>query len=226
MKKIIFIKLPILGTLILCFIAISYPISRLSAQVQNITEGEIQSTSLSGIGDRNVVADPSGVLKIDESITTYNYSADRLKAFCAIPGIINENVEIYQEYFDGWITSINTTSNAVSNTDEIWVVLPLDVKKSILESVVICFQTVDSDDGSPVLFDHIQVVTVTDMGSIPFESNYLDQSVILQNATGIACNGFTINSISEIQGTVYLKLRVVMGATDKIGISSVQLNTY
>ena len=92
MKKFLYIKLPIPFTLILCFIAISFPINRSIAQVQNITEGEIQSTSLSGIGDRNVVADPSGVLKIDESITTYNYSADRLKSFCAIPAIANDKV--------------------------------------------------------------------------------------------------------------------------------------
>lgn len=60
-----------------------------TAQVLNTTEGEIQSTVLSGSGDRNVVANPDGILKIGSSgISTYYFSPDRAQ-------VLDENFSFF-----------------------------------------------------------------------------------------------------------------------------------
>jgi len=44
-------------------------------QVLNETEGEIQSSTLSGSGNRNVISDSNGILKIDsDTLDTYYFS--------------------------------------------------------------------------------------------------------------------------------------------------------
>lgn len=70
----------------------SFSIILLNAQATGEFDGTIQSNTLMGSGDRNVVADPSGVLKIGTSLGTSDLPANPVKG--------------EMTYFDGtdWVT--------------------------------------------------------------------------------------------------------------------------